>query len=378
MIPFNKPSIVGNELEYIQDAVKRGKISGDGYYTNLCSDFFREKFSFSNPLLTTSCTSALEMTALLMDIKEGDEIIAPSYTFVSTVNAYILQGAKVVFIDSMENDPNMDISLIEKLITPKTKAIIAVHYAGISVDMDYLVELCKKHNLYLVEDCAQAIDSFYKGKRLGTFGQFSAFSFHETKNIICGEGGLLVVNDDKFADRAEIIREKGTNRSLFFRGEIDKYGWVDKGSSYLPSDLLAAYLFAQLENIDKIQSKRKYLWNLYYGELKELYDLKYIQLPIIPEDNVNNAHMFYIVLPDLQTRTNLIKYLKEKGIYAVFHYQSLHRSEYMVKNNFSEEVLINSDRFSDCLLRLPLFYELTEEDVLYIAKEIKLFFNGKI
>jgi len=378
MIPFNKPLIIGKELEYIKDAVNRGKISGDGYYTQKCNDFFRDKYSFNYPLLTTSCTSALEMTALLMEIKEGDEIIAPSYTFVSTVNAFILQGAKIIFVDSEEHSPNMDVTLIENLITSKTKAIVAVHYAGVSVDMDFLVNLSNKFGLFLVEDSAQAIDSFYKGKRLGSFGHFSAFSFHETKNIICGEGGLLVINDERFVERAEIIREKGTNRSLFFRGEIDKYGWVDKGSSYLPSDLLAAYLYAQLENLDKIQAKRKLLWGKYYDNLNDLSDQFNFKLPHILPDCSNNAHMFYLVLQDLKTRSSLIDFLKNNKIHAVFHYQSLHKSDYIKRTCLTSELLINSDKYSDCLLRLPLFYELSEENVLYITAKIREFFNEKI
>lgn len=378
MIPFNKPLIIGKELEYIKDAVSKGKISGDGFYTQKCNDFFKNKYLFKYPLLTTSCTSALEMTALLMDIKEGDEIIAPSYTFVSTVNAFILQGAKIIFVDSEEQSPNMDVTLIENLITSRTKAIVAVHYAGVSVDMDFLVNLSKKYGLFLVEDSAQAIDSFYKGKRLGSFGHFSAFSFHETKNIICGEGGLLVVNDERFADRAEIIREKGTNRSLFFRGEIDKYGWVDKGSSYLPSDILAAYLYAQLENLDKIQAKRKLLWNKYYDNLKDISDKFNFKLPYISTDCSNNAHMFYIVLQDLKTRSDLIDFLKNNKIHAVFHYQSLHKSDYIKRNGLTSELLINSDKYSDCLLRLPLFYELSEENVVYITDKIRDFFYEKI
>lgn len=373
MISFNKPYLSGKELHYIHEAVKSGKLSGNGEYTKMCHYFFEKKYGIKKALLTTSCTDALEMCAILLDISKGDEVIMPSYTFVSTALAFVRQGAKIVFVDSCNLNPNMDVEKVEKLITKKTKVIVTVHYAGISVDMDPLMLLAKKYNLYVVEDAAQAVDSYYKGKPLGTIGHLSAFSFHETKNIISGEGGLLGINDEQFINRAEIIWEKGTNRASFFRGEIDKYSWVDLGSSFLPSESIAAFLYAQLENLNNIQSRRRLIWETYYYELKSLEDV--IRLPVVPDFATNNAHMFYLVVNSLEERTSLIKYLKEKNIMSVFHYLSLHRSQFYMKNNKEIYNLENSDFYSDCLLRLPMYYELKLSQVKFITDEIKLFFK---
>jgi dTDP-4-amino-4,6-dideoxygalactose transaminase len=324
-------------------------------------------------LLTTSCTDALELAALLLNISENDEIIAPSFTFVSTVNPFLLRGAKVNFVDSYADNPNMNVGLIEPLITPKTKAIIVVHYAGVACDMDAIMQLAKKYNLYVVEDAAQAIDSYYKNVPLGSIGQLAAFSFHETKNIISGEGGMLTINAGEFAARAEILREKGTNRSAFFRGEVDKYGWVDIGSSFLPSEIIAAFLFAQLENLQTIQHKRRQLWNIYNKELEVLKDAN-VALPVIPDYASNNAHMYYLVCNSLDERTRLIQHLKNSGVQAVFHYQSLHNSPYYSGRN-KRLYLPNADKFSDCLVRLPLFYEMQPEDAMHICKSIKEFYK---
>ena len=373
-IAFNKPFLTGNETRYIHDAVHFGKISGDGIYTKKCHQFFEKKYNFKKVLLTTSCTDALEMAAILLDIKEGDEVIAPSYTFVSTVNAFVLRGAKIIFCDSNSDNPNMDVETIEALITPKTKVIVPVHYAGIACDMDKIMALATTYNLFVVEDAAQAIDSYYNDKPLGSMGHLAAFSFHETKNIISGEGGMLVINDDRFIARAEIIREKGTNRSSFFRGEVDKYGWVDIGSSFLPSDIIAAFLYAQLENIDTIQTKRKHIWDTYYQNLKELENKGKIKMPVIPYFATNNGHMFYIQCSNLKERTDLITHLKEKNINAVFHYLSLHISPYY-KDKYDGRILTQSDKYSDTLLRLPFFFELTTEQIDLITKSINDFYK---
>ncbi len=371
-IPFNKPFLSGSETEYITDAVISGKISGDGKYTKKVHQFFESQMGFQKCLLTTSCTDALEMAAILTNIQEGDEVIAPSYTFVSTVNAFVLRGAKIVFADSKSENPNIDESQIESLITPKTKVIIVVHYAGIACDMDVIMDIAVNHNLVVVEDAAQAIDSYYKGKRLGSIGSLSAFSFHETKNIISGEGGMLCINDEKYNERAEIIREKGTNRSQFFRGEVDKYGWMDIGSSFLPSDIIAAFLYAQLEKMDIIQTQRKRIWDKYMEALSPLKKYQ-IQLPEIPTYATNNAHMFYLVCTTLAQRTKLIEYLKSVGIYAVFHYQSLHKSAYYAQQYVGHD-LPQSDRYTDCLVRLPFYYELTDDHQSYIIEHVKRFF----
>ncbi len=366
---FNKPCIIGNELEYIKQAVQSEKISGDGMFTKKCHQFFEARYGFKKTLLTTSCTDALEMSAILCDIQTGDEVIAPSYTFVSTVNAFVLRGAKIIFVDSKVDSPNIDENAIEPLITSKTKAIVLVHYAGISCDMDKIISIAKKHNLLIIEDAAQAIESFYKNRPLGSLGDFGTFSFHETKNIISGEGGLLTINNERFIKRAEIIREKGTNRSAFFRGEVDKYGWIDIGSSFLPSDIIAAYLFAQLEHLETIQSKRIALWKRYYQNLLELQKKELLILPVIPEYATNNGHLFYVLCKSLEERSSLIEYLKQNEINAVFHYLSLHKSEFY-KNKHDGRELPNSDKFSDTLLRLPMYYELSIEKVDFICETI--------
>ena len=368
-IPFNKPYLTGNETQYIEDAVKSGHISGNGKYTKKCQQFFEQKYDFKKALLTTSCTDALEMAAILINLKEGDEVIMPSYTFVSTSNAFVLRGAKIVFADSMPNHPNIDASTIEPLITSKTKAIVPVHYAGVACDMDMIMDLAKKYNLFVVEDAAQAIDSFYIGKdgirkALGSIGHLAAFSFHETKNIIAGEGGMLAINDEQFVDRAEIIWEKGTNRSAFFRGTVDKYGWVDIGSSFLPSEIIAAFLWAQLENLEKIQSRRKEIWNYYNDNLQEWASKNSIKLPAIPSYATNNAHMFFLTCESLEQRTALIKKLRDNDILAVFHYLSLHSSPYYTSKH-DQRKLPQTDNFSDCLIRLPMFYELDVEKVVH-------------
>ncbi|MFY8186828.1 MAG: dTDP-4-amino-4,6-dideoxygalactose transaminase [Flavobacterium sp.] len=362
MIPFNKPYLTGNETKYIEDAVKSGKISGNGKYTKMCQDFFEKNYGFQKCLLTTSCTDALEMAAILLNIQPEDEVIMPSYTFVSTANAFVLRGAKIVFADSMENHPNIDATKIESLITSKTKAIVPVHYAGISCDMDTIMDLAKKYNLFVVEDAAQAIDSHFMGKdgtkkALGSIGHLAAFSFHETKNIISGEGGMLAINDPQFIERAEIIWEKGTNRSAFFRGEINKYGWVDIGSSFLPSEIVAAFLWAQLENLENIQNQRKKHWNKYYESLQNWALENDVQLPFVPNYATNNAHMFYLVCHSLEQRNQLIEKLKNNNILAVFHYISLHKSPFYVEKH-DGRTLPKTDEFTDKLVRLPLFYEL--------------------
>ena len=368
MISFNKPYFTGNETSYIEDAVKSGHISGNGKYTKWCQSYFEKNYGFQKCLLTTSCTDALEMAAILIDIQPGDEIIAPSYTFVSTVNAFILRGAKVVFVDSRPDHPGMDEDAIEDLITPKTKAIIPVHYAGVACDMDKIMALANKYDLFVIEDAAQAIDSFYTGqdgvkRPLGSIGHLAAFSFHETKNIISGEGGMLAINDDRFIERAEIIWEKGTNRSAFFKGEVDKYGWVDIGSSFLPSEIIAAFLWAQLENLEKIQTRRKETWRNYSEGLTIWAAKKDIRLPAIPDFATNNAHMFYLIMPTGEDRNHFIQFLKEKGINAVFHYQSLHQSSYSKEKGW-KGFAPHSDCYSECLVRLPFYYELQERDVV--------------
>ena len=378
MIPFNKPYLTGKEMQYIEDAVKSGKISGNGLFTKKCQEFFEKEFGFKKTLLTTSCTDGLEMAAILADIKEGDEVIVPSFTFVSTALAFVRQGADIVFADSYSNNPNIDADQIEALITEKTKAIVVVHYAGVACDMDKIMSIANKHGIIVIEDAAQAIDSYYISKdgtrkALGSIGHLSAFSFHETKNIISGEGGMLCINDDRFIQRAEIIWEKGTNRSQFFRGEVDKYSWVDTGSSFLPSEIISAFLWAQIENMRDIQDKRIKIWNRYYEGLSsfEPVSIKKPKLPLVPEYATNNAHMFYLVCDNVDDRTRFIQHLKDKGILSVFHYLSLHKSSYYEKYSTRKSELPNSDMFSDCLVRLPLFYELTDEQVEYIIHTIK-------
>lgn len=373
-IPFNKPFLTGLETEYITQAVESFKICGDGNFTKKCHAFFENKYGFKKALLTTSCTDALEMAAILINIKEGDEVIMPSYTFVSTANAFVLRGAKIVFIDSQENHPNMDADLLEGLITEKTKAIVPVHYSGMACDMDKIMSIAKKYNLYVIEDAAQAIDSYYKGKPLGSFGDMSTFSFHETKNIISGEGGMLVVNNPEFIQRAEIIREKGTNRSQFYRGEVDKYGWMDIGSSFLPSDIIAAFLYAQLENLETIQAKRKKIWDYYFDSLSELEQKGKFNLPILPEGSTNNAHLFFMVFPSIGDRDNYLNFMREHKVNPVFHYLSLHSSPFYEGKSKIKEIP-NSDKYADRLVRLPLFYSLTGEEMEYIVKLTYEFFE---
>jgi dTDP-4-amino-4,6-dideoxygalactose transaminase len=374
VIPFNKPYLTGKELQYIGEAVQSGKISGNGHFTKQCQHFFEEKYNFRRCLLTTSCTDALEMAAILCDIQVGDEVIVPSYTFVSTANAFVLRGAKIVFADSSAENPNLDADKLSSLINAKTKAIVVVHYAGIACDMDKIMAIAEQNKLFVIEDAAQAVDSFYKGRPLGSIGHLSAFSFHETKNIIAGEGGMLVINDERFEKRAEIIWEKGTNRSAFWRGEVDKYNWVDIGSSFLPSEIVAAYLFAQLENLDDIQSKRKQIWERYYAAFEILEQKKLLKLPFVPDFATNNAHMFYLLTQSVEQRDAFIGFLKENKIYAVFHYISLHSSPFY-KDKAGETTLPISDYYSDCLVRLPLFYELSETEQGFIISKIIEFFK---
>lgn len=375
MISFNVPPYIGKELEYINEAIENNrKLCGDGPFTKKCNSWFEENFSTPKALLTTSCTHALEMAALLADTKAGDEIIAPSFTFVSTVNAFVLRGAKIVFVDIRPDTMNIDENLIEDAISDKAKALVPVHYAGVSCEMDKIMELAKRHNLYVIEDAAQGVMSEYKGQALGTIGDFGAYSFHETKNYTMGEGGALLIQNRDLIERAEIIREKGTNRSKFFRGQVDKYSWVDIGSSYLPSELNAAYLYAQLEEAEMINENRLKTWNLYYKELKELENKSKIELPVIPSHCKHNAHMFYIKCRDLEERTKLINFLKDNGILSVFHYIPLHSAEAGLKyGRFHGE-----DRYttkeSERLLRLPLYYGLEEDNVRYIVEKINDFY----
>lgn len=374
-IPFNKPYLHGRELVYIAQSVASGKISGDGIFTKKCHHFFESKYNFKKALLTTSCTDALEMAAILLNIKEGDEVILPSFTFVSTANAFALRGAKLVFADSYVDNPNIDPAQIESLITPRTKAIVVVHYAGVACDMGRIMAIADAAGIPVVEDAAQAIDSYYKDKPLGSVGNLGTFSFHETKNIISGEGGLLAINDRSFIKRAEIIREKGTNRSSFFRGEVDKYGWIDIGSSFLPSDIIAAYLFAQLENIDIIQARRISIWQAYYDALFPIVEQSgRFTLTKLPHYATNNAHMFYLVCDSLETRTGLISHMKSCGVHAVFHYLSLHKSDFFAEQHDGRD-LKNSDRFTNCILRLPMFFELSESEVLRVIDSIISYFS---
>ena len=377
MIPFNKPFLTGKEAHYMYQAVYTGKLSGNGVFTKKCQKFFEDRYGFKKAILTTSGTDALEMAAILCDVRPGDEVIVPSYTFVSSALAFVRQGARIIFADSCENNPNIDPDKIEALITDKTKVIVPVHYAGVACDMDKIMDIANRHNLFVVEDAAQAVDSYYKGKPLGGIGHFGCFSFHETKNVTAGgEGGLLAVNDERFIRRAEIIWEKGTNRAEFFRGMVNKYGWVDTGSSFLPSEINSAFLWAQLESLDEIQARRKAIWEQYYNGLKDLATKGYFQMPDMPDYATNNAHMFYLVCRSLGERTKLIAFLKEKDFGAVFHYLSLHRSDYYRENHKGDiPNLPNSDKFADCLVRLPMYYELEDEDVQAIISAINVFFS---
>jgi dTDP-4-amino-4,6-dideoxygalactose transaminase len=366
-IPFNKAYLAGKETEYILQAVQSKKISGNGIFTKKCQEFFEKRYGFKKCLLTSSCTDALEMAALLIDIKPGDQVIIPSYTFVSTANAFVLRGADIVFADSEENTPNLDAGKIEPLITSKTKAIVVVHYAGVACDMDKIMDLAAKHDLVVVEDAAQCIDSYYRKKPLGGIGHLGTFSFHETKNITSGEGGMIVINDERFMKRSEILWEKGTNRAAFWRGEVKKYEWVDIGSSFLPSEITAAFLFAQLESIDEIQKKRIQLWNNYNASFRPLMEEGFIRLPFIPDYATNNAHMFYILCRNYNERNGLLDFLNKNNINAVSHYLSLHKSPFYSSRHSGRELPF-SDQYSDCLIRLPFYYELGEEDIIQISK----------
>lgn len=375
MISFNIPPVVGGELKYISDAIESGKISGDGKYTKLCSKLLEERTGSKRVLLTTSCTHATEMAALLLDIREGDEVIMPSYTFVSTADAFIMRGAKAVFVDIRPDTMNIDENLIETAITERTKAIVPVHYAGVSCEMDTILDIAARHGLKVVEDAAQGVMSTYKGKALGTIGDFGCYSFHETKNLSMGEGGALLLDDVHDIERAEIIREKGTNRSKFFRGEIDKYTWVDLGSSYLPSDLNAAYLYAQLEKAQDVYDDRMHSWELYYEMLKPLRDKGLIELPFIPQECVHNAHMFYIKAKDLDERTSLIRYLKSNQIGAVFHYIPLHSSPAGKRyGRFAGEDKYTTKE-SERLVRLPMYYGLKSDQIEFICNKIEGFYK---
>lgn len=375
MISFNKPPYVGEEIKYIEEAVKAQKICGDGQFTKKCNKWFEDKTGAAKVLLTTSCTHATELAALLLDIQPGDEVIMPAYTFVSTADAFVLRGATAVFVDINPKTMNIDENLIEDAITEKTKAIVPVHYAGVSCEMDKIMEIAKKHNLYVVEDAAQGVMSTYKGKALGTIGDYGCYSFHETKNYSMGEGGALLIRDGKNAELAEIIREKGTNRSKFFRGQIDKYTWVEAGSSYLPSDMNAAYLWAQLQKADEINENRLQSWNRYYEGLKDLEEAGKIELPYIPEYCEHNAHMFYIKAKDLEERSVLISYLKENGVTAVFHYIPLHTApagkEYGRFHGEDKYTTKESER----IIRLPMYYELDEQDAKKVMDLIHTFYK---
>lgn len=376
MISFNVPPVVGNEMKYIKEAIENKKICGDGVFTKKCSAWLEQKTGTAKALLTTSCTHATEMAAILADIQPGDEVIMPSYTFVSTADAFVLRGAKAVFVDIRPDTMNIDENLIEEAITERTKAIVPVHYAGVACEMDTICGIAEKYHLSVIEDAAQGVLSTYKGRQLGTIGDYGCYSFHETKNYSMGEGGALLIKDPENIERAEIIREKGTNRSKFFRGQIDKYTWMDAGSSYLPSELNAAYLWAQLEVADTILANRMRSWNMYFSSLKELEEKGYIQLPVIPKECTHNAHMFYIKTKDLEERQDLIAYLEAKGIKAVFHYIPLHSSPAGRKYG----TFYGEDRYttkeSERLLRLPMYYHLEKKDIEFVVEQVKRFYLG--
>ncbi len=376
MIGFNKPYLTGKELVYIAEAVQREKLSGNGHFTQQCQNFLEKRYGILKVLLTTSCTDALEMAALLIETSPGDEIIMPSYTFVSTANAFVLRGANIIFADSAQDNPNINVNKLESLITARTKAIVVVHYAGFSCDMDRVMSIATKHNLYVIEDAAQAIESTYKGRPLGSIGHLGCFSFHETKNIISGEGGALLINDPAFVNRAEIIWEKGTNRSAFFRGEVDKYNWIDIGSSFLPSEITAAFLYAQLEKIEEIQNRRQLIWSTYYKNLKHLEDNGLVALPSLLPFCQHNAHIFYLVCRSAMERDKLLDHLNSQGINAIFHYLSLHKSNFYSTTHKSSD-LSECDRYSTNLIRLPLYFELTVDEVQHISEKIVVFYGAK-
>lgn len=374
MILLNKAYLTGNELGYIAEALK-AQTSGNGPFTRKCHDFFKEKYGFKKTLLTPSCTAALEMAAILLDIRAGDEVIVPSFTFVSTANAFALRGAKLMFADSLPDHPNVDPDSIESLISPRTRAIVVVHYAGVAVDMDRILALAEKYDLYVIEDAAQAIDTHYKGRPVGGIGHFGCFSFHETKNIGCGEGGMLVINDEKFACRSEIVWEKGTNRSAFIRGEVDKYGWVDIGSSFLISEVTAAFLYAQLEEMDNIRSRRMEKWNYYLEKLTPIASDYRIALPSVPGFAAHNAHIFYLICISVEQRDTLISCLKANGIQAFFHYPPLHLSRYYLQSHRPQS-LPNATRYFEQLIRLPLYVDLTHEEQNYVIEQIIKILKG--
>lgn len=373
-IPFNKPHVQGNELKYFKDLLKTRNFSGNGKYTGKVQKHFERKYKIKKALLTTSCTAALDMAAILADISPGDEVIIPTYTFTSTANAFVLRGAKIIFADSEKRTPNLDVSKIEKLITKKTKVIVVVHYAGVSCDMGKVMLIAKKHGLLVIEDAAQAIDSFYKNKRLGTIGDLASFSFHETKNIHAGEGGLLAINNPRFMKRGEIIWEKGTNRAEFFRGEVNKYEWKDLGSSFLISEINAAFLYAQLQDLKKIQIKRKKSWDRYQTNLKELADQKIISLPFLPSYSRHNAHLSYILCRNMPERSKLIFFLRANGVLSVFHYLCLHKSSFHKKREKPRK-LKHAERYEQTLLRLPLFVDLKLKEVDFVCNLIKEFYS---
>ena len=376
MIDFNRPAFTGREFDYIRDAVQRGMLCGDGEYTKRCSQWMMDKFHVNHVMLTTSCTHALEMAAHLCDIKPGDEVIMPSYTFVSTADAFVLKGAKIVFVDIRPDTMNIDEKLIEAAVTEKTKVIVPVHYAGVACEMDTIMEIAKKYNLKVVEDAAQGVDACYKGKALGTIGDFGCYSFHETKNYTMGEGGAILFNRDEYLEKAEILREKGTDRSKFFRGQVDKYRWIDYGSSYLPSELNAAYLYAQLEIADQINEVRLSRWQQYYDALLPLQEVGKLTLPVVPGDCKHNGHMFYIKCKDLEERTRFISFMKENEILCVFHYVPLHSAPAGLKfGRFHGEDRYTT-RESERLVRLPMFYQLTEEQTDYIISKVKEFYEA--
>ena len=373
MIDFNRPAFVGSELEYIQDAIHRGMLCGDGIYTKKCSQWMEKEFDVSRVMLTTSCTHALEMAAFLCDIQPGDEVIMPSYTFVSTADAFVLRGAKIVFVDIRPDTMNLDEKLIEQAITPKTKVIVPVHYAGVACEMDTIMDIAHRHGLKVVEDAAQGVDACYKGKALGTIGDFGCYSFHETKNFTMGEGGALLFQKEEYLEKAEILREKGTDRSKFFRGQVDKYRWMDYGSSYLPSELNAAYLYAQLEAKDKIQKKRMEIYEYYHRNLADLAAEGKVEQPYVPQECEHNAHMYYLKVKDMKVRTRLLAYLRENGICIVFHYVPLHSAPAGQKfGRFAGEDVYTTKE-SERLLRLPMFYNLDMEDVKRIVDVIHKF-----
>jgi dTDP-4-amino-4,6-dideoxygalactose transaminase len=373
-ILFNRPYITGQEIHHLTQVALSGKLSGNGKYTRMCQDFFQQKFGFPKALLTTSCSDALEMAALLCGVGQGNEVIMPSYTFVSTANAFLLRGAEIRFADTQRDYPNIDPEAIRSLVTARTRVIVVVHYGGVACDMDAIMDIARKNDLMVVEDAAHAVDSYHNGNPLGGIGHFGAFSFHETKNIICGEGGMIAVNDPGHGQRAEVLWEKGTDRAAFYRGEVDKYGWKDIGSSFLPSEIMAAVLYAQLEKFDEIQARRKNLWRQYAEKLKSLAENGFFNVPAIPDYATVNGNMFFLVTRGLDERDALIAFLKKKGVNAVFHYLPLHSSDFF-RDRHDGRPLPNTDRFSNCTIRLPFYNEMTEEEVDYVGDAIGGFYG---